>query len=493
MKNSIRSPRFTRLLGASAALALFGFASSAGAQSQLAGRVISPVTIPGADGSSISFTVYLPAEHDTNSSARFPVVYHLHGINGAHNGPGQIGSVPASHENAVQLGLVEPVIIVFPDGYGNSFWADTFSGQAPAESDIMEAIIPHVDANFRTIADRGHRIVQGFSMGGFGAAKFAAKFPDVFGAAVLYDGALFTWTELVRRHADLALLHFNNDENYFNEFSPYFWVSQNAAILQSSVPYRQVVGNLTQPNLTFRDHLVANGISPSFIDTPADHDLLTILNSADPPGSSTTVGQVSWDFIQGIFDSNPQTSALEFAGIAADDGWVEELSETSNTGGALDAAAATLLVGDTAVRRQLRSILSFDTSALPDNATIVSATLRLTRVGGSGAVSSLGGLRADVQRGAFSGNRILQATDFQAPATAASGIPLVSVPAVGQSTTAALNAAGLLAINLGPGRTQVRLNFAVDDDNDGVADNVAFASASHSSQSARPVLSVTFR
>jgi len=71
---------------------------------------------------------------------------------------------------------------------------------------------------------------------------------------------------LTRRHAGLALLHFNNGESYFNQFSPYFWVSQNAATLQSNVPFRQVVGNLTQPNNTFHDHLIANGLSPSFID-----------------------------------------------------------------------------------------------------------------------------------------------------------------------------------------------------------------------------------
>src|SRR5512145_2376865 len=74
-------------------------------------------------GQPITFSIYLPAGYATGTN-RLPVVYHLHGLGGSHSG-GHISTVPPSHEAAVAAGLIEPCIIVFPDGYRDSFWADS--------------------------------------------------------------------------------------------------------------------------------------------------------------------------------------------------------------------------------------------------------------------------------------------------------------------------------------------------------------------------------
>jgi enterochelin esterase-like enzyme len=87
---------------------------------------VQPVTFTGpVTGQPITFSIYLPPGY-VGGTNRYPVIYHLHGINGTHNG-GQISSVPESHEAAVAAGTIEPCIIVFPDGYGDSFWADSVS------------------------------------------------------------------------------------------------------------------------------------------------------------------------------------------------------------------------------------------------------------------------------------------------------------------------------------------------------------------------------
>ncbi|MCI0491369.1 MAG: hypothetical protein L0Z07_00360 [Planctomycetes bacterium] len=56
------------------------------------------------------------------------------------------------------------------------------------------------DANYRTLSARGQRVIRGFSMGGFGAAKFA----ETFGVCVIYDGALHTWPTLNNAHPDIV-------------------------------------------------------------------------------------------------------------------------------------------------------------------------------------------------------------------------------------------------------------------------------------------------
>ncbi len=68
-----------------------------------------------------------------------------------------------------------------------------------------------------------------------------------------------------------------------------------------------------------------------------------------------------------------------FYSIAAEDGFITESTETSGVGGSANSTAVNdgIRAGDTSSKQQIKSILSFDTSSLPDNATIVSATLRV--------------------------------------------------------------------------------------------------------------------
>lgn len=255
----------------------------------LQGTVLTPVTFTSPAGSTVRFSLYLPPGY-TDGSARYPVVYHLHGIGGTHNG-NQISSVPASHEAAVAAGLIEPAIIVFPDGYDDSFWADSANSAKQAERDVLD-IIRQVDANYRTRASRLSRAIEGFSMGGFGAAKFATKYPDRFCVCVIYDGALLKWPVVQQRHASVASEVFNNSSARFDQFSAWHWTPANAEALRSGVPFRQVVGALTANNREFRDTLVASGITPSYVETGAPHNLQPLLDQG---------GAESWAFIGAAF------------------------------------------------------------------------------------------------------------------------------------------------------------------------------------------------
>ena len=45
---------------------------------------------------------------------------------------------------------------------------------------FVQELVPHVDKSFRTVADREHRALTGYSMGGFGAMVLAEKHPELF-------------------------------------------------------------------------------------------------------------------------------------------------------------------------------------------------------------------------------------------------------------------------------------------------------------------------
>jgi hypothetical protein len=227
----------------------------------------------------------------------------------------------------------------------------------------------------------------------------------------------------------------------------------------------------------------------------------TTLAAGSHVATATFTGAIGWSNSSGNNNGLPHVvspagdTVVTFTSVAAQDGWVLEASETSNTGGSINASASTisaLRVGDDNKDRQLKTILAFDTSAIPDNATIVSVTVRLLRgtVAGSNPFDTHGTCWVDVRTGAFSGTA-LETSDFQTPATVTQAASL-SNAANGSWSEGSLNTAGLVAINK-TGATQLRIYFALDDDDDGRNDYVGYHSGGSSTPGNRPQLVVTYR
>ncbi len=53
---------------------------------------------------------------------------------------------------------------------------------------LINELLPHIDATYRTIATREGRIIEGFSMGGYGTARSGLKYPQLFGAVSILAG-----------------------------------------------------------------------------------------------------------------------------------------------------------------------------------------------------------------------------------------------------------------------------------------------------------------
>ncbi len=188
---------------------------------------------------------------------------------------------------------------------------------------------------------------------------------------------------------------------------------------------------------------------------------------------------------------------VTFTSVASQDGWVLESSETSNAGGSIDGTASNtsaLRVGDATSDRQYKSVVSFDTSAIPDGATILSATLRLRRGTSSGTnpFTTHGTCWADVQTGGFSGSTTLATGDFQATATAVQSASLSNAASNGTWSEGSLNAAGLAALDK-TGTTQLRVYFNLDDNDDGGNDYIGYYSGDNSTSANRPQLVVTYQ
>jgi len=198
--------------------------------------------------------------------------------------------------------------------------------------------------------------------------------------------------------------------------------------------------------------------------------------------------------MQGV--QNPINTAT-FLSIAAQDGWVLESTRTSNIGGSLSASASdasALRMGNDDGKRQYKSVVSFDTSAIPDGAVILAVKLRLRRgmVSGMNPLTARGICWVDVQPGGFSASTALQPSDFQATAAAAQAAALSNAAADGDWSEGNLNAAGLAALSK-TGTTQLRAWCALTDKTLGGADSIGYYSGDNATPANRPQLVVTYQ
>ncbi len=182
--------------------------------------------------------------------------------------------------------------------------------------------------------------------------------------------------------------------------------------------------------------------------------------------------------------------SVTFTSNKANDGFVIEAGENGNIGGGINATATTTYVGDNAEDHQFRTILDFNTSALPDGAVIFRATLKIKKlsVTGTDPFTTHQALVVDIKGGTF-GLAALQVTDFQAASSLdAAGVIL---HAGDNWFSAEMSEAALPHINKA-GSTQFRLRFLVDDNDDMGADTIKFYCGDTATLANRPVLVIEY-
>lgn len=150
--------------------------------------------------------VYLPPNYDTQTKARFPVLYLQHGAGEDETGWIRQGHANFILDNLIAAGGCKPMILVMAYGYARR------AGQAPPdlagkpfgspemlkamqdmaaafEDDVTQALIPFIDSNFRTLSDRDHRAMAGLSMGGMQTFQITLDHLNLFSYIGGFSGA----------------------------------------------------------------------------------------------------------------------------------------------------------------------------------------------------------------------------------------------------------------------------------------------------------------
>ena len=121
--------------------------------------------------------VWTPAGYE-KSAAKLPVLYLIHG--GGDNDaswPG-VGAAGWILDNLLAEGKMLPMVVVMPNG---TIPTDDMMGEVPLfGQDMVQSIIPFVEANYNVFTDQAHRAMAGLSMGGMETIETAFKHPELF-------------------------------------------------------------------------------------------------------------------------------------------------------------------------------------------------------------------------------------------------------------------------------------------------------------------------
>ena len=128
--------------------------------------------------------VILPPAYFAEEERRFPVLYLLHGASGDHQSWVRYTSLLKDVQT-------RDLIVVCPYGRTHGWYVDSPQREhSNVETHIVKELVPHIDANYRTVAGRESRAIAGYSMGGHGAVTLAAKHPEMFVSASSLSGIL---------------------------------------------------------------------------------------------------------------------------------------------------------------------------------------------------------------------------------------------------------------------------------------------------------------
>jgi enterochelin esterase-like enzyme len=252
-----------------------------------------------AQGASVSFHIYVPPAYAANPDRRFPVVYWLHGSGGGVPG---IPQLAANFDQAIRAGKAPPFLVVFVNGLQMGMYVDWSNGQAPLETIIVHELRSFIDARWRTLATREGRLLDGFSMGGYGAARFGFRYPELFRTVSMMGAGpmqefLTTVPRASKAQAEELLRNvYGGSQAGFQAVSPRRYARENAARLAGRSRLRLVIGDRDETlgnNQDFHAYLNYLRIPHDWIVLPGvGHDPFEVL---------TALGDRQWAFYREAF------------------------------------------------------------------------------------------------------------------------------------------------------------------------------------------------
>jgi S-formylglutathione hydrolase FrmB len=189
----------------------------------------------------VRYCAALPPSYDADKSRRFPGVYYLHGLGESEQT--LVGGVGVMVADLQQAAKVKEFVVITPDA-GTTFYINSADGRVRYEDFFIHEFLPAMERKYRVLATKATRAIAGTSMGGYGALRFAFKYPQLFAAVeaempALYEKfptRLLPLFEMSRRAAGSPFGQ-PFDEVFWEHNTPFTLARANAARLRTMKIY----------------------------------------------------------------------------------------------------------------------------------------------------------------------------------------------------------------------------------------------------------------
>ena len=207
--------------------------------------------------------VYTPAEYETGKK-KYPVLYLQHGMGEGETSWALQGKMQHIMDNAIAKGEAVPMIVVMESGDIKAPF--NFAGGGSNEQGrseygasfypvLLNDLIPYIDKNFRTKADRENRAMAGLSWGGHQTFDVVLQNLDKFAWMGTFSGAIFGLDVKTAYNGVFA----NADE--FNKKIHYFYMNWGSEDFIKSQP---IVDSLRELGIKV-DSSVSEGTGHEFL------------------------------------------------------------------------------------------------------------------------------------------------------------------------------------------------------------------------------------
>ncbi|HTZ73123.1 MAG TPA: alpha/beta hydrolase family protein [Candidatus Aquilonibacter sp.] len=139
-------------------------------------------------GRPVPYCIFLPPSYDTSPARRYPVLYFLHGL-----GENEQVLLNTDGWQIIEQAWADKSLgefIIVAPAAGRTFYLNSKDGKVRYEDFFIHEFLPIIEKNYRIRAERSSRGLDGISMGGYGALRFAFKYPQLFGSVSAHSAAL---------------------------------------------------------------------------------------------------------------------------------------------------------------------------------------------------------------------------------------------------------------------------------------------------------------
>ena len=167
------------------------------------------------------FFVYTPAGYDTHTAEKYPVLYLLHGGGEDERGWATQGKTDLIMDNLIAEGKAKPMLIVMLDG--NMASARFNAGALKAfEAELMQAVIPFVEDNYRVRKEADSRALAGLSMGGIQTLYAGLYHTDLFAHLGVFSSG---WLPFYQKIADGQYEFINKNKAAIDSQLRLLWIA----------------------------------------------------------------------------------------------------------------------------------------------------------------------------------------------------------------------------------------------------------------------------